>query len=167
MAVRRTRRKLRAVSDQVMVALHRYYLRAETMRAHYSKSVEILKSVYGPTEWMKDKPSTVHFEARMYFDYWWAALSVVVEAYEKLGLYDAATEKILKSPLRSKLNRHRAGTHHFREKYFDPDVLDLATTGGGAEWATALDMALGRYLLGEVKARSEKRETSDRRSEAR
>lgn len=166
MAARRNRRKLRAVSDHAMVALHKYYLRAETMRAHYSKSVEILKSVYGPTEWMKDKPNTVHFEARMYLDYWWAALLVVVEAYEKLGLYDAATEKLLKSPLRSKLNRHRAGTYHFREKYFDPDVLDLATSGGGAQWATALDTALGTYLLGELKARREKQEKSDGRSEA-
>lgn len=161
MSARRKRRKLRAVSDQAMAALHKYYLRAETMRAHYSKSVEILKSVYGPTEWMKDKPNPLHFEARMYLDYWWAALYVVVEAYEKLDLYDAATEKLLKSPLRSKLNRHRAGTYHFREKYFDLDVLELATTGGGAQWATALDTALGAYLLGELKARREQRATSD------
>jgi hypothetical protein len=161
MAARRKRRKLRAVSDQAMAALHKYDLRAETMRAHYSKSVEILKSVYGPAEWMKDKPNTLHFEARMYLDYWWAALYVVVEAYEKLGLYDAATEKLLKSPLRSKLNSHRAGTYHFREQYFDLDVLDLAIADGGAQWATALGTALGTCLLRQPKARREKRATSD------
>ncbi|MGO8914878.1 MAG: hypothetical protein ACLQJR_03100 [Stellaceae bacterium] len=139
-----------------MAALHKYYLRAETMRAHYDKTVEILKSVYGPTEWMKDKPNTVHFEARLYLDYWLAALYVVVEGFEKLSLHNAATEKLLKSPLRSKLNQHRGGTYHFREQYFDADILALVTAEGGAQWAAALHGALGTHLLATLKARQEK-----------
>jgi hypothetical protein len=39
----------------------------------------------------------------MYMDYWHAALWVMVEGFEKLGLKDQQLEQLLKRPLRKKL----------------------------------------------------------------
>jgi hypothetical protein len=103
------------------------------------------------------EPTTERFEVEMYLDYWYAGIFAVMEGYEKLGLADDDVENLRADPLYSKLRAYRAGTYHFREKYFDDDIRAFIGEKQSASWMVNLDMALGRFLLTELQKRREAR----------
>ena len=90
------------------------------------------------------------FYAQMYFDYWLAGLFVFVEGYEKLGLHDAEVDALLELPTFSVLRAYRGGIYHFREKYWDDDVLALVRDKDAIQWCHKLNTALSKYMAGEM-----------------
>jgi hypothetical protein len=93
----------------------------------------------------------------MYLDYWYAGIFAAMEGYEKLGLSDTEVERFRADPLYSKLRAYRAGTYHFREKYFDDDIRCFLVEKQSASWLVNLDTALGLFLMTELGKRMEAR----------
>jgi hypothetical protein len=122
------------------------------MRAGLDEAKDRLISKYG-RDALKGHTSPERFDVEMYLDYWYAGIFAAMEGYEKLGLTDAEVERLRADPLYSKLRAHRVGTYHFREKYFDDDVRAFLEDEQSARWLSNLDMALGRFLLGEIRKR--------------
>jgi hypothetical protein len=149
----RNRRKARPVSDHAIMALHKYYLRAQHMRLQFHQARDDFVKKYGKIGWRKHASTTEYFLTQMYLDFWYATLFVTLEGYEKLGLHNTVIENILSSPLQTKLRSYRAGTYHFREKYFDDDIRNFLTDKTSGDWISSLDMALGTFLLSELRTR--------------
>jgi hypothetical protein len=155
---RRNQRRVRAVSDHVLVTLHKYYLRAEYMRGLASAAREQLVSKYGMEALRLNSPQTSErFHLEMFVDYWYAGIFAVMEGYEKLGLTVPEVETLCNDPLYQKLRDYRSGVYHFREKYFDDAIRELLADPTSGKWLTELDMALGRFLLDELRKRREAR----------
>jgi molybdate transport repressor ModE-like protein len=57
-----------------------------------------------------------------------------MEGYEKLGLSNTEVERLRADPLYSKLRAYRAGTYHFREKYFHDDIRCFLSEKQSASW---------------------------------
>jgi hypothetical protein len=152
---RRNRRKARTVTDHAMAALHKYYLRAVHMRDGFYAATKQLASKYGKEALKPGSHSTERFQAEMYLDHWYAGIFAAMEGYEKLGLSNTEVERLRADPLYSKLRAYRAGTYHFREKYFDDDIRCFLAEKQSASWLVNLDTALGTFLLAEVRKRTE------------
>jgi hypothetical protein len=157
MAQRRNRRKTRTVSDHAILALHKYYLRAEYMRGQFRDARDRLVAAHGEEALKTRTPSTERFQVEMYLDYWYAGIFAAMEGYEKLALTDPEVERLRADPLYKKLRAYRAGTYHFREKYFDDAIRDLLQSANSAAWLVNLDMALGHFLLAEFARREQAR----------
>jgi hypothetical protein len=156
---RRNRRKPRAITDHALVALHKYYLRAEYMRGLAGAARDQLVAKYGGEALQANGPRTFErFHLEMYIDYWYAGIYAVMEGYEKLALTIPEVEALRENPLFTKLRDYRGGVYHFREKYFDDAIRELPADPASAKWLTDLDMALGRFLLDELRKRREARE---------
>jgi hypothetical protein len=155
---RRNRRRVRTVSDHALVTLHKYYLRAEYMRGLASAARKQLVDQYGIEALRSNSPRTTErFHLEMFVDYWYAGIFAVMEGYEKLGLIVPEVETLCTNPLYQKLRDYRAGVYHFREKYFDDAIRDLLADPSSGKWLTDLDMALGRFLLDELRKRADAR----------
>lgn len=157
MTQQRNQRKTRSVSDHAVLALHKYYLRAEYMRGQFRDARDQFVAEHGEEALKSRTPSTERFQVEMYLDYWYAGIFAAMEGYEKLGLTDPEVEKLRTDPLYAKLRAYRAGTYHFREKYFDDAIRDLLKTAKSAAWLVNLDMALCRFLLSELQKRKQAR----------
>ena len=157
MAQRRNRRKTRAVSDHAILALHKYYLRAEYMRGQFRDVRDRLVAAHGDEALKSRTPSTERFQVEMYLDYWYAAIFAAVDGYEKLALTDPEVERLRNDPLYTKLRSYRAGAYHFRKKYFDDAIRELLQLPNSATWLVSLDMALGHFLLAELEKRRQAR----------
>src|ERR1700737_1347274 len=134
MAERRNRRKTRTVSDHAILALHKYYLRAEYMRGQLQDARDRLVAAHGEEALKIRTPSTERFQVEMYLDYWHAGIFAAIEGYEKLALTDPEVDRLRADPLYTKLRAYRAGTYHFREKYFDDAIRDLLQSANSAAW---------------------------------
>lgn len=155
---RRNRRKARDVSDHALHALHKYYLRAEHMRGRFREARDRLISKHGIEALKTGAPSTERFQVEMYLDYWYAGIFAAMEGYEKLGLTDARVDELRADALYTKLRAYRAGTYHFREKYFDDDIRAFLREKRSASWLVNIDTALGRFLMAELPKRIRARE---------
>jgi len=156
---RRHRRERAPPSDEAVLSLHKYYLRATAMLTHLREATLKAAAVHG-SEWRKaPAQSAEHFNVEMYRDYWYAAVFVVVEGYNKLGLADHDTEALLASDLVQKLGLYRHGVDHFQIKYFSPTHGALAMMPDTFKWVTDLYFALGHFLLAELAARKALRES--------
>jgi hypothetical protein len=159
---RRNRRNPRAINDHALVALHKYYLRAEYMRGLASAARDQLVAKYGFEALQANGPRRLErFHLEMYIDYWYAGIFAVMEGYEKLALTIPEVEALCENPLYTRLRDYRAGVYHFREKYFDDAIRDLLADPTSGKWLTDLDMALGRFLLDELRKRREARERAN------
>ncbi len=98
-------------------------------------------------------PTTERFQIEMYLDYWYAGIFAAMEGYENLGLVNPEVEELRSDPLYAKLRAYRAGTYHFREKYFDDDIRTFIADNKSSSWMVNLDVALGRFLLAELQKR--------------
>ena len=77
---RRNRRKPRAINDHALVALHKYYLRAEYMRGLASATRDQIVAEYGAEALQTNGPRTAErFHLEMYIDYWYAGIFAVME----------------------------------------------------------------------------------------
>ena len=157
MTQRRNRRKTRTVSDHAILALHKYYLRAEYMRTQASNARDQLVAKHGIESLKFRTPSTERFILEMYIDHWYAGIFAAMEGYEKLALSDPEVERLRTDPQYTKLRAYRAGVYHFREKYFDDAIREFLADANSGTWMTSLDMALGYFLLAELGKRKDER----------
>jgi len=147
MAGDRNQRKPKTVTQHSLFAWHKYFLRSNKMRWHFAETWNQLP------KFEKDSPIRLQeeFYAQMYFDYWVASLNVLVEGYEKLGLHDERVDALLDPSMRSVLRKYRGGIYHFREKYWDDDVLLLFRNKNAVQWCHTLNAALGKYMEKEMR----------------
>jgi hypothetical protein len=162
MQQRRNRGKPREVSDHAMLAIHKYYLRADHMRRHFMTAADELIAIHGKQSLNNYHNSMEYFRAWTFRDYWMAGIFAAMEGYEKLGLANPDVEKLRSDPQYSKLRSFRAGIYHFREKYFDEAVHNFFELPGAADWLVKLDTALGQFLTAEVQRRAARREARAR-----
>jgi hypothetical protein len=151
----RHERKSRNVSNNSMLTLFRYYLRARRMFDLYGDAVKQANAKFGNDWWSKHIATDEAFEVWLFFDYWLAGLRTMVEGYKKLGLNWPTVEPLLKSEHLPMLNDYRNGVAHFVETFFDPNQHRLGVIDGGIDWAGRLFEAIGDGVRAEVKNRSD------------
>ena len=118
--------------------LHRYYIWANAMRAHFDKVLN------------EKKPHRKGWdiESRMYMSFWYATLFVVIEGWGKSRLSDSRIDNLLSSPNVSLLRRYRNGVFHFQAQYDDERFIELIRDGENVvEWIRNLNQELGRFFL--------------------
>lgn len=120
------------------------------MRDRFRDATERLIAKEGEQALKIRAPSTERFQVEMYLDYWYAGIFAAVQGYEKLALTDLDVERLRPDPLHAKLRAYRAGTYHFREKYFDDPIREFLQSPNSASWLLKLHVALGRFLLTEL-----------------
>jgi hypothetical protein len=135
-----------------ILTLHRYYIYANLMRTLFDQE---LAAGRRPVVWDEIEPVTV------YQTYWYAALYVVIEGWQKLRLTDPAIDDLIRSPFVATLKEHRNSTFHFFPKYYDDRRLQFLLGGAdSAGWMRGLNQQFGRYFLerfAEWKAANEQR----------
>jgi hypothetical protein len=87
--------------------------------------------------------------AYSYMSYWYAALYVVVEGWQKLGIHDSKIDELLSSPNVELLKRYRHGVFHFHEDYFNRHLTTPFVERGEnpVVWVRELSNELGRWFL--------------------
>jgi hypothetical protein len=125
--------------------LHRYFVWSTILKRHFEQVLEQFRS-RGESFSMKTDNG---IRGYAYLSYWYAALYVVVEGWQKLGLYDDEIDRLLESPNVELLKLYRHGVFHFHEDYFNESLtLPLIETGDNpVEWVRALSSALGRWFF--------------------
>lgn len=89
-------------------------------------------------------------EANLYpwMPYWYAALYVVAEGWQELGLQDAEIDGLLGDPALGLLKRYRNGVFHFQREYHDDRLTEFIAEGAAsAQWAGELHDAFSRWFL--------------------
>ena len=129
------------VKDIEVFTLHRYYIWANKMRTDFD---DILKR-----NLQKTIPNgQFEIESNLYMSYWYAALYVVIEGWQELGLKDDKIDTFLDSPNISLLRRYRNGVFHFQSDYYDERFLGFIRDGiKCVEWIRNLNLEFGRYFL--------------------
>jgi hypothetical protein len=150
------------VSDEAIVALYRYFVRAHLMRVEAELARrQAIAELGPPSNWPSTSPyNDCVFKMWMYVDFWWSSLFMVVEGYEKLGLDWPKTEALLDSPLLPKLRAYRAGTFHYEEMFFNEErhSMGLPLNKDGRDtvmiWMTNLQDAIRDEIHAEINRRT-------------
>ncbi|TET45416.1 hypothetical protein E3J62_07620 [candidate division TA06 bacterium] len=127
-------------AEQQMVALHRYFIWADRMRAHFDEQIRETGSI----------PFAVQDDTQPnpYMSYWYGGTYVVIEGWKKLGLSDPIIETLLESPNIEMLKRYRNGVFHFQKDYFDDRFVGFIRDGQkSVEWVRKLRQELSRFFL--------------------
>jgi hypothetical protein len=131
------------------VALHRYYIWANRFREMFETALSIKGEI---TE--EDWPRLFYEDIGQLMSYWYSALYVVVEGYQKLKYSDEKVDEMLQSENEDLLRRYRNGVFHFQKKYFDERCIDFIEGPGTAGWARKLNAELGRFFLEKLEERN-------------
>jgi hypothetical protein len=123
-------------SPTEVFSLHRYFINANFMRHCF---FEKLKA--------EGVPADLTSESRIYMDFWYAGLYVVIEGWMELKLTDPAIDKLLSSPNVELLKRYRHGVCHFQKKYFDPRFMNLIHDKSVVAWLQVLNREFGRFFM--------------------
>ena len=135
------KRKRQVTTHESMIALHRYWMWANSMRGHFERMV-----VEIPVRTYHDAQRVMLIEP--YMSYWYAGLNVVIEGWRQLKLTDAQIDGLLKSRNVALLERYRNATFHYQPRYEDKKFEDLIVRGERvATWVKTLNTAFGRYFL--------------------
>lgn len=129
-----------------LVTLHRYWIWANRLRDLLDR---VLAQRGMPTEesfpvWFADDPGLL-------MSHWYAALYVVVEGYQELGLHDAGIDQLLASSYVDLLRRYRNGVCHFQRGYFDSRFIDFMGPPGTPAWVRKLNAEFGRFFLEQLR----------------
>lgn len=150
-------------ADEPIMALCKYFARAEALRLEMMEATAGLNRLHRGKPFELFIPPTKRGERipeidiqhnvlvmryYMFLDYWHAALWVVVEGYNKLGLKDKRVARILSNPLTPKLKDYRDGTYHFKPQYFDVQTSSLRRASNALRWVNDLHEAF-HYVLDE------------------
>lgn len=131
------------------LALHRYWMWANTLRAQFH---EMLK-----TDPPSPDPAMFADKAPAFMSHWYAALYVVVEGWRELGLFDASIDALLQPDRVDLLRRYRNGVCHFQPTYFDDRFTALAADTSTPAWVIELNREFGRWFLEQSRARATRR----------
>jgi len=118
--------------------LHRYFIWANRMRAHFDEILSRGNPFSGPGQ----------IESFLYMSYWYGGLYVVIEGWQELKLVDPEIDALLQSPNVGLLRRYRNGVFHFQTEYNDTRFEAFMTEGAATvEWVRTLNSEFRRYLL--------------------
>src|SRR5438874_921893 len=122
-------------------SLHRYFIWANWLRGRFLEVAEIpgADPVAGTDAWFAGSQV-------VFLSYWYAALYVVVEGWQRLKLSDPQANALLSSPHVAMLKRYRHGVCHFQPTYFDSRFVEFVSSPGGASWAGLLHAELGKAI---------------------
>ena len=124
-----------------LLTLHRYYIWANKFRTQFDQALD---SPTDPT----DPPLLWFASAKgLYLSYWYAALYVVIEGWQRLGCEDGEIDALLISPNVNHLRRYRNGVCHFQPTYLDDRFVELMGASDSVQWVRTLNSAFGRYFL--------------------
>ena len=90
-----------------------------------------------------------------FMSYWYAALYVVIEGWQELGLTDPTIDALLASEHTKRLKIHRNATCHFQNAVWVEKWNHFEREPGAVDWVRSLDNAFGRYFLGQTKLYAE------------
>lgn len=128
-----------------MVTLHRYFIWSSVLKSHFDETLAGFAARGEACSLTSDEG----IKAYAYMSYWYAALYVVVEGWQRLGLHDELIDELLDSPNVELLKLYRHGVFHFHEDYFNRRLtLPLIDRGDApVAWVGDLSTQLGRWFL--------------------
>lgn len=125
-----------------VVALHRYFMWANKMRADFDDLLQNQKSGI---------PSAMahEIEMQLYMSYWYAGLYVVIEGWQELQLVEPRLQALLnQTDFVGLLRRYRNGVFHFQKDYFDQRFADVwLQKQDFISWIRSLNSEFGRFFL--------------------
>ncbi len=137
--------------DQEKFTLHRYYIWANRMRAHYD---EVLDKNKG-TPSIDSEP---FIEAFMYMSIWYGLLFVVIEGWRDLKLIDSKIDMLLQSSNVDFLRLYRNSAFHFQPDYFNhKQMAFMVSKDNPVAWVRTLNKEFGRYFLDSINASKSKK----------
>lgn len=131
--------------------LHRYYVWSTILQKHFHDVLAQFQA--------RGEPFTIKSDdgirAYAYMSYWYAALYVVIEGWQRLGLRDEVIDGLLESPNVELLKKYRHGVFHFHEDYFNEHLTTPLIERGDnpVEWVRSLSSAFGRWFLAWLESR--------------
>lgn len=129
--------------SQSEFALHRYFLWANRMRAHFTDCGNPPDEKVARRLWMQ--------RSFAYLATWLSFLYVLTEGWVHLRLADSEVDRLIVSSNRELLRRFRNGTFHFQAAYLDPRFTDMLLDGGDAlAWAGELHEAFDEWFVRRV-----------------
>jgi hypothetical protein len=125
--------------------LHRYYVWSTILQGHFNAILEAFRSRGEPFSMKTDDG----IRGYAYMSYWYAALYVVIEGWQKLGLRDEAIDRLLESPNVELLRLYRHAVFHFHEDYFNEHLTTPFVERGESPvgWVRSLSDEFGRWFL--------------------
>jgi hypothetical protein len=125
--------------ERAILTLHRYFIWANEVRTRFEQH-------------LRDHGAPPAYEANLYpwMPYWYSALYVVVEGWQRLGLHDVEIDDLLvDEDMTRLLRRYRNGVFHFQETYHDERLTGLLLEGAtSAQWVRDLHAAYDRWFVG-------------------
>ena len=84
-----------------------------------------------------------------YLSYWYAALYVVIEGWQKLDLSNPVIDNLLKSPNVDRLKLYRHNVFHFHEPYFNIPLMAplIESEDAPVDWVRQLGDEFSRWFL--------------------
>lgn len=125
------------------VALHRYFIWADRMRADFDQWLRAEAKSPDP---LLDGFTYLITPGGTYMSLWYAALYVVIEGWCELKLRDAIIDERLVSENTALLKRYRHGVCHFQRAWLDPRLEEFCTSKTSTVWARQLHSAFGAYF---------------------
>lgn len=128
-----------------VLTLHRFFLWSTVLQSHFNETLAGFTARGEGFSLNSDEG----IKAYAYMSYWYAALYVVVEGWQRLGLHDDRVDELLDSPNVELLKLYRHGVFHFHEDYFNQHLtLPLIDRGDApVAWVRDLSNELGRWFL--------------------
>lgn len=141
-----------APNPKHVYTLHRYYTWSTILKGHFEDVLAEFRA-RGEAFSMKTDDG---IRGYAYMSYWYAALYVVIEGWQKLGLHDPKIDELLESPNLELLKLYRHSVFHFHEDYFnEPLTTPFVERGEPAViWVRSLSNEFGRWFLEWFRARS-------------
>ena len=124
------------------LTLHRYWIWANRLRELFDLSItekDIEHEKNFPI-WFADDPGLL-------MSHWYAALYVVIEGYQEIGLKDNIIDSLITSPYVDLLRRYRNGVCHFQKDYFDNRFVNFMEPPDIVKWIRSLNLEFGRFFI--------------------
>lgn len=124
--------------------LHRYYLWSTILKARFQDTLAGF-TARGERFSLNSDEGVV---TQAYMSYWYAALYVVIEGWQKLGLHDDEVDELLASENVELLKLYRHSVFHFHEDYFNRHLtLPFIEGDATVTWVRELSSEFGRWFL--------------------
>ena len=123
--------------DDDILSLHRYFVWANQMRAHFDALLAL-----------RAMPGMPRVEEMLYMSYWYAGLYVVIEGWRKLELSHPQIDELLESANVDLPKRYRNGVFHFQRTYWDNRFVGFIKDGENpVRWVRELNRRFGEFFL--------------------
>lgn len=132
------------MKHQDIASLHRYFLWSTAMKRDFESALAGQSYQQDP---LTQQGFILHQDVGMYMSYWYGALYVVCDGWQRLGLSDPHIDQLLNSPNLKLLRRYRNGSFHYQKTYFDARFHEFMSEGSSVQWIRNLSNAFGKWFL--------------------